>query len=205
MSPPPPPFLGWDAPTTLGEVKPHQLLVRGFLPLGEEHERGFGYYVYLVFQPEASERQKLITAAAFLAHPEAINYQRLSPNAERDDLTLLVTPIKHNYQPQTAEELVRDYDSVWSAVITRQAAKVGLRLPPVALVGHRWPLGTGAGPRREDLLVGDACGDADEVNTKFRQLREGLMSGKVYKEGALVRFATTLGRILTRFTTEPCL
>jgi hypothetical protein len=55
------------------------------------------------------------------------------------------------------------------------------------------------------MVVGDACGASDEVNARFRQLREGLLAGNVQYDGAVIRWLSTLGRLLTRGTPAPCL
>jgi hypothetical protein len=180
-------------------------LTRGYLVHGDRQEPGFGYYAYLVFQLEASHDQKRFAAEAFLRLNSARQYQTLHENVERSGLALLVAPIMSRRPPADAEELIGDYDGTFASVITAKLASAGYRLPPVALVGHLRPITQATPALHDDFLAGDACGERDEVDTKFQRLREGLLRGNVEREGTFVRFAATVGRVLTRWTTMPCL
>jgi hypothetical protein len=199
-----PPLIRWEPPTTLGDTMPERLLARGFVARGDEQPGGFGYYIYLVFQPHASKAQRLLAAEAFMTQPERAGYQTLPARVPRQQLALLLAPIRTRTEPTTARELVAGYDASLAAVITAAVATAGIQLPAVSLVAYPRPLTPGIHPGVE-LLVGDACGASDEVNTRFRQLREGLLVGNVHYDGVVIRWMATLGRFLTRGTTEACL
>jgi hypothetical protein len=187
----------FNRPAYLGPETKVDYLARGFWVSGQKDLGGFGHYVYLLFQPEATREQKLTAAEAFLGYEE---YKRFEDQIDRKKLALLVAPINHPESPARAEQLVDDYDKLTAAVVTHEVERVRPRIPPVALVAYPVPIELGTKIEEADLLVTDACGDPRYVLLKFRRMHEALVTGNT--PGAVMRLAAALGRVLTPASTS---
>jgi hypothetical protein len=188
-------FLGPDKTLTVDH------LARGFLVSGEPQVRGFGYYVYLLFQPEASPDQRLVAADAFLAYP-GVTYQELHEKVERERLALLGVPVLHPRVPLRAPDLVADYDSRTASIIASRVEGVHRAVPAVALVAYPEPIERGTQLDAGNLLVTDACGDPQQVRIKFSRLRQALVTGE--RDGPVLQFAEVLGRFFLTGSTVSC-
>jgi hypothetical protein len=186
----------------LGETNGIDYLARAFLVSGQNDVQGFGFYVYLVFQPEATREQRLRAAKAFLARPEEKHFRALRPDDPRRRYALLVAPVQHSGLPTQADQLVADYDSARSAIIARAVERTGKRVPAVALVANPTPIEQDGRLDKAQVSVRDACGDAEDVDAKFIGLREALVTEE--SEGRVLLFAEIIGRLFIRFSTVPC-
>jgi hypothetical protein len=179
-------------------------LAREFLVAGEEDREGFGYYVYLLAQPEASRQQLLHSFTAFLAWEKVVNFQSVKPIVAERQLALMVVPVKQAGEPSSAEQLLENYDGVRAAIIARALQRSGGReLPSVALVAYPRPIRGNARLSAEELIVGDACGNEQEVRIKFARLQEALR-GQHY-EDPVFKFGQLLGQLLTGFSSRSCI
>ncbi len=174
-------------------------LGRCFLVAGQSDIRGYGHYIYLVFREGAPYPQRLLAAEAFLARPEAASYRKALPNTPKERFALIVAPVQNPREPATAEALVADYDTTRAAVIVDDLARLGKAVPSVALVAYPEPIEHGMRIDANRLLVSDACGDARQVHIKFRRLRDALVLDE--REGAVLRLAAVVGRLLTTGST----
>jgi hypothetical protein len=186
--------------SSLGEQVDY--LGRAFWGRGRNDIDGFGYYVYLVFRTEASRRQKLLAAEAFLAHPEGLDFARFDSRIESKRIALLVAPVQSSDDvPKSAEMLVHDYDLVAATVITERVSHLA-QVPAVALVAYPTRITLNAELKAESLLVVDACGDERDVRVRLAQVRETIFRGQ--KQSQFLELAERLGRLFTSFTTHPC-
>jgi len=186
----------------LGNIRKVDYLARGFLVSGQRDIAGFGYYVYLLFRPEATENQKLIAAQEFLKQYDLAGYRRLDHTIDFKSLALLVAPIVRPVLPLGERELVGNYDGARAAVISHEVERVHPGVPAVALVAYPEPIERGMRLDKGPLLVTDACGSVRDVRTKFARLHSVLVTGK--RDGVVLQFASLLGTLFTTFSTVPC-
>ena len=166
----------------------------------------FGYYIYLVIQPTAKPEQRKAAARAFMSWVRAA--ELVEQGVNRQEMALLVAPIRASTNPHTADELLASYNAAVAQVVVQKVSAVGLSVPPVALVASRLPILPNTALEKADLHVAPACGNTETVIRIIAELQQQLSKKFLAPERTLASrlrdFFDVVGELVLNGEVQSC-
>jgi hypothetical protein len=199
----------WTTPTSVGldgRRGPIDLMGRGYLKRGDAAPDEFGFYLYLVVQVGAREKDRVAAATAFLELTKAGDY--LGNGAQPSEIALLLVPIHAGTEPTSAQELLHGYDQARADIIKSRVVEAGGELSLVSIVGYPRPIVASSTLDRSKLVFADACGDVSTVRQKIELIHAQLRKGEFEAERSIVirvlAAFDAIGRLVTTGSLSAC-